>query len=155
MKPDVFYRRHLPKLGAWQTLEIVAAMEFMNAIDTDRTPAHSSLTVLYKAMQRMVEGEAPDKVWRQGRGKPADNGISPDMVVSAYIELQRRRSIGANPLRDAKALAVVAFKIGGPTVDARRQIDRHWQQGSANVESLDSDDLERIIEPYKDPDNPV
>lgn len=135
--------------------QMVSALKIVKDFDTGKAPRTKDLNRVKKAFQEIFGGVQPAAIWGNhiglGKvvGRQTHHGFTPSDVVSAYIELQRRRNgsdYGALEL--AKSQAADSF-IDLTGKDKERQIDRDWAKGRTTVEPLSTEQLEQLVAPHK------
>lgn len=146
------YRRRIKKAAVLDTPQINAAAELVLAVEEGRSPPQDSLAVLTEAFKDIFGGKkSPNGVFGRRGGRPPEMGISPAMVVAAYIEQQRRsleKTQSKGALESAKRQAQRVFvDVGG--ADVERAIDRDWATGRSKVESLTDSALDEILRPHE------
>ncbi len=155
MKKFTRSQSSLKKWVAIDTIEVRAAANLVSAVSQNQMPDSESLEVLADAFKR-VFGSAESDDWLcqsiglvRAPGRAASYGFKPADIVSALIELERRK-IGntRGALSEAKRRAIDVFvDVSGE--NAARIIDRDWASGRSTVEGLSNEDLEALIAPYK------
>lgn len=79
-------------------------------------------------------------------GRPKEYGFTSSDIVSAVVELHKRKTGCIDAV--AKNYALQVFEdISGS--DAARQISRDWEKGRATVSGLTTQELENLVEPYE------
>ena len=148
MKPGPLYTRYPAKAEVLDAPEIRTVVAFVLAMDAGRVPSQETLEAACQIFQRILCCEAPGTVPGKWKGRPSDNGLSSDIVVSAFIEIEiRQLPQPKNGLARACMSAINEFGIGGERHDAQRQVRRHWKAGKNTVQHLDTADLEKIFVP--------
>jgi hypothetical protein len=140
---------------AVDTPQMRAAINLVIATKDGQVPDMESLNVLADAFLKVFGGVNPQTIFGgtlglvPTPGGQADYGFTPADVVSAVIELERRRLGGRRgALAAAKRHACKVFvDIAGPA--AMRSVERDWSAGRRTVESLSDADLQAIIKPYE------
>lgn len=152
------YRRKLGKPLALDTPAVRAAVNLVLAVEAGEQPNADTLRTLHDAFLQLFGGTPPKQLFgfpcglALPRKRPPDHGFTPTDVVSAFIELERRRLIGegdAAALERAKEAAVDAFVEFDGQKDPSRALDRYWAEGQSTVEALDDDELRAILDPYQ------
>ena len=133
---------------------IASALKIVKNFDTGKAPRTIDLDRVKEAFQKIFGGAQPASIWGnhiglcKTVGRQTHHGFTPSDVVSAYIELQRRRNgSGYGELEQAKIQTCGAF-IDLTGEDKERQIDRDWAKGRTTVEPLSNEELEQIIAPH-------
>ena len=132
-----------------------AAANLVIAVGEGAYAADQDLQTLAAGFQEAFGKESPQKIFgsRLGyvkpKGKPLAYGLKPEDIVSAHIELERRK-LGSTrgTLQRAQELTVEAF-IDISEGDAIRQVRRDWQNGKNTVQGLSEADLQSLLEPYE------
>jgi hypothetical protein len=132
-----------------------AAVNLVIAVKDGKVPDNESLNVLADAFLDVFGGRNPKALFGSsiglvhGRGRRPDYGFTASDIVSAVIEIERRRLNGARgALAAAKRLALESFvDISGDS--ASRSIERDWAAGKNTVESMTLDELNALVLPYK------
>lgn len=152
------YRRKLGKPLALDTPAVRAAVNLVRAVEAGEQPNADTLRTLHDAFLQLFGGTPPKQLFGSPCGlalprkRPPDHGFTPADVVSAFIELERRRLLGegdAAALERAKEAAVDAFVEFDGQKDPSRALDRYWAEGQSTVEALDDDELRAILDPYQ------
>lgn len=152
------YRRKLDKPLALDTPAVRAAVNLVRAVEAGEQPNADTLRTLHDAFLELFGGTPPTHLFGSPcgfalpKGRPPEHGFTPADVVSAFIELERRRLIGegdAAALERAKEAAVDAFVEFDGQKDPSRALDRYWAEGQSTVEALDDDELRAILDPYQ------
>lgn len=152
------YRRKLGKPLALDTPAVRAAVNLVLAVEAGEQPNADTLRTLHDTFLQLFGGTPPKQLFgfpcglALPRKRPPDHGFTPTDVVSAFIELERRRLIGegdAAALERAKEAAVDAFVEFDGQKDPSRALDRYWAEGQSTVEALDDDELRAILDPYQ------
>lgn len=152
------YRRKLGKPLALDTPAVRAAVNLVLAVEAGKQPNADTLRTLHDAFLELFGGTPPKQLFGSPcgfalpKGKPPDHGFTPSDVVSAFIELERRRLIRegvAAALERAKEAAVDAFVEFDGQKDPSRALDRYWDAGRGTAEALDDDELRAILDPYQ------
>lgn len=151
------YRRNQSQLKgvAIDSAQMRAAVNLVIAVKDGKIPDRESLNVLADAFLEIIGGKNPKDLFGSsiglvhGTGRRPDYGFTPSDIVSAVIEIERRRLNGARgAIAAGKRLALELFvDISGD--DASRSIERDWAAGKKTVESLSLDELHALILPYK------
>ena len=122
------------------------------AFDDGKTPEERDLKLGHQACWDFMTGV--DDVFKstaQKTGRPADQGITKSIIVSALIELKRRKlaALGdPKALLNAKKIAIQDFELSNLDDSAIRTINRYWSEGSPTVFALQCKELELLIAPY-------
>lgn len=132
-----------------------AAVNLVIAVKDGQQPGQQSLTLLADAFLEVFGGKDPKDILGGSLGlvpTPGGQphyGFTPADIVSAYIELERRRlGKGRGALAAAKRSAATVFvDIGGVCV--ARAIERDWKAGRTTVECLSDTDLVELLRPYE------
>lgn len=140
---------------AVDTPQMRAAVNLVIAVKDGLTPDTESLNIIADAFLKVFGGKNPKDIFGghlglvPTQGRQADYGITPSDVVSAAIELERRKFGGKRgDLTKAKNKVLAAcVDIGG--ADPERSINRDWALGHETVEPLSDADLVELIRPYK------
>ena len=152
------YRRKLGKPLALDTPAVRAAVNLVLAVEAGKQPNADTLRTLHDAFLQLFGGTPPKQLFGSPCGlalpkkRPPDHGFTPADVVSAFIELERRRLLRegvAAALERAKEAAVDAFVEFDGQKDPSRALDRYWDAGRGTAEALDDDDLRAILDPYQ------
>ncbi len=151
------YRRNQSQLKGVviDSAQMRAAVNLVIAVKDGKIPDNESLNVLADAFLDVFGGKNPKALFGSsiglvhGRGRRPDYGFTPSDIVSAVIEIERRRLNGARgALTAAKRLALESFvDISGD--NAGRSIERDWAAGRNTVESMTLDELNALVLPYK------
>ncbi len=151
------YRRNQSQLKGVviDSAQMRAAVNLVIAVKDGKIPDDESLNVLADAFLEVIGGKNPKALFGSsiglihGPGRRPDYGFTPSDIVSAVIEIERRRLNGVRgALAAAKRLALKSFvDISGD--DAWRSIERDWAAGKKTVESMTLDELNALILPYK------
>ncbi len=144
----------LLKGGVIDTAQMRAAVNLVIAVQDGEIPKKEDLNVLADAFLEVFGGKNPKLVFGHsiglvyGPGRNPSFGFKPADIVSAVIEIERRRLQGnRGALAAAKRHALDSFvDISG--ADAHRSIDRDWANGRRNVEQLSLEDLNELVRPY-------
>lgn len=144
----------LLKGGVIDTAQMRAAVNLVIAVQDGEIPRKEDLNVLADAFLEVFGGKNPKLVFGHsiglvyGPGRNPSFGFKPADIVSAVIEIERRRLQGnRGALAAAKRNALDSFvDISG--ADAHRSIDRDWANGRRNVEQLSLEDLNELVRPY-------
>jgi hypothetical protein len=132
-----------------------AAVNLVISVKDGHSPDMHSLNILADAMLSVFGGKNPKEIFGgtlglvPTTGRQADYGFTPSDIVSAVIEMERRK-LGSKrgALAEAKRTALAAFSdIGGDS--AARSIERDWAKGRRTVEGLPDADLIELVRPYK------
>lgn len=140
---------------AVDTPQMRAAVNLVIAVKDGLMPDTESLSIIADAFLKVFGGKNPKDIFGgtlglvPTPGRQAAYGFTPSDIVSAVIELERRKlGGGRGALSDAKKIALAAFvDIGG--ADPERSINRDWKAGRATVEPLSDAELVELIRPYK------
>lgn len=152
------YRRKLGKPLALDTPAVRAAVNLVLAVEAGEQPNADTLRTLHDAFLQLFGGTPPKQLFGSPCGlalprkRPPDHGFTPADVVSAFIELERRRLIRegvAAALTRAKEAAVDAFVEFDGQADTKKAINRYWGAGRGTAEVLDDDELRAILDPYQ------
>lgn len=153
---DLYYRNQSRiKPLASDTPTMRAAVNLVIAVKDGQLPTNQDLILLADAFLEVFGGKNPKDIFGGSLGlvpTPGGQphyGFTPADIVSAYIELQRRR-LGnkRGALTAAKRKAAGAFvDLNG--ADVQRAIERDWSAGRKTVEHLSDDDLAELLHPYK------
>lgn len=151
------YRRNQSQLKGFtiDSNQMRAAVNLVIAVKDGKVPDNESLNVLADAFLEVFRGTNPKVLFGssiglvQGLGRRPDYGFTPSDIVSAVIEIERRRLLyRRGALTAAKKIALESFvDISGQ--DAARSIERDWAIGKKTVESLSLSELDELIRPYK------
>lgn len=142
---------------AVDTPQMRAAVNLVISVKDGKIPDTNSLNVLADALLAVFGGKNPKDIFGgtlglvPTPGRPADYGFTPSDIVSAVIEMERRK-LGSKrgALTQAKHTALTQFpEIGGDIADATRSIERDWAKGRKTVEGLSDSDLVELVRPYK------
>jgi hypothetical protein len=131
-----------------------AAINLVIAVKDGQLPDSQSLNLLADAFLEIFGGKNPKDILGGTLGlvpTPGGQphyGFPPADIVSAYIELERRKLGKARgALAAAKRSAAAVFvDIGG--VGVSRAIERDWKAGRTTVECLSDADLVELLRPY-------
>lgn len=124
-----------------------AAFSIVEALESGAMPNREDLEKITPALKSMLGGTPADVAWglAKGRGKPPETGFITAEIVSAYIELDRRkRGNERGALARAKEAAVRAF-FDQSAIEPMRKISEYWSTGKALVPSLSDEDLRSLI----------
>jgi len=132
-----------------------AAANLVIAVKDSQQPDMESLDILADAFLEVFGGVNPKNILGgtlglvPTPGAQKHYGFTPSDVVSAYIELERRRlGNGRGALTKAKKNAAAAFvDLGG--VDVQRSIERDWSLGKITVSNLSDYELRELLRPYE------
>ena len=132
-----------------------AAVNLVITVKDGKRPDTQSLNILADAFLEVFGGANPKHILGSTLGlvpTPGSQkhyGFSPSDIVSAYIELERRRQGNVKgALTKAKKNAAAAFvDLGG--VDVQRSVERDWRLGKATVGALSDAELRELLRPYK------
>lgn len=132
---------------------LVAAFNIVDALENGAMPNHEDLEKIGPALKAMLSGTPADVAWglSRGRGKPPETGFTTAEIVSAYIELERRKhgdELGA--LARAKENAALAF--GSYRAPDPRKIQGYWDTSKGFVSALSDEDLHALISFNQIPD---
>lgn len=151
-----YYRNQSRIKGlACDTPTMRAAVRLVIAVKDGDAPDTDSLNLLADAFLEVFGGQNPKDILGgtlglvPTPGGQAHYGFTPADIVSAYIELERRR-LGnkRGALTAAKQMAAVAFvDLNG--ADVQRAIARDWSAGRKTVEHLSDVELAELLRPYK------
>lgn len=140
---------------AVDTPQMRAAVNIVIAVKDGQVPDAASLDVLADTFLKVFGGVNPKTIFGSTLGLvptpggQADYGFTPADVVSAVIELERRRLGGRRgALAAAKRHARAVF-VDIEGADPMRSVERDWSAGRCTVESLSNTDLQEIIRPYE------
>lgn len=151
-----YYRNQSRVKGlACDTPTMRAAVNLVIAVKDGQLPDSQSLNLLANAFLEVFGGKNPKDILGgtlglvPTPGGQAHYGFTPADIVSAYIELERRRlGKGRGALAAAKRSAANDFvDIGG--ADVARAIERDWKAGRTSVERLSDAELVELLRPYK------
>ncbi len=152
------YRRKLDKPLALDTPAVRAAVNLVLAVEAGEQPNADTLRTLHDAFLQLFGGTPPKQLFGSPCGlalpkkRPPDHGFTPADVVSAFIELERRRLEGEGEtpaLTRAQKSAAYSFVEFEGQRDPIRAIKRDWAEGQSTVEALDDDELRAILDPYQ------
>lgn len=136
-----------------ESTQLAAAAKLVDALHNGTTPEQADLETIGLACQEMLRGVPTEEAWgiTQGRGRPRESGFTNAEIVSAYIELERRK-LGKErgALSTAKSMAAIAFR-SDKEVDPRK-IQDYWSNGKDLVSSWPDEDLKSLLCPHKLPD---
>ena len=151
------YRRNQSQLKGVDidSTQMRAAVNLVIAVKDGKQPDIESLNVLADAFLEVFGGKNPKALFGRsiglvhGPGRRPDYGFTPSDIVSAVIEIERRRlQYKRGALAAAKKLALQSFiDISGDC--AARSIERDWATGKKTVESLSLSELNELIRPYQ------
>ena len=136
-----------------ESCELVAAFNFVAALEEGAVVDPKDLETIAQACKEMLRGVPPEEAWGiyQGRGRPTELGFTNAEVVSAYIELERRKIGNARgALSNAKKMAEHAF--GSYRQLDARVIERYWHDGKAVASALPDSDLKSLLSLHALPD---
>jgi hypothetical protein len=151
-----YYRNQSRVKGlACDTPTMRAAVNLVISVKDGQLPDNQSLTLLADAFLEAFGGKNPKDILGGSLGLvptpggQSHYGFTPADIVSAYIELERRRlGNGRGALASAKRSAADVFvDIGGGNV--ARAIERDWKAGRSTVECLSDADLCELLRPYE------
>lgn len=151
------YRRNqsLVKGLAIDTPQMRAAINLTIAVKDGLNPDKESLNILADAFMEVFGGVNP-KVFFGNHlglvptlGRQSSYGFTPAHIVSAVIEIERRKLGNVRgALSKAKQIAIEKFiDINGES--AMRSVERDWAEGKATVSELSDDNLIELVRPYK------
>lgn len=152
------YRRKLDKPLALDTPAVRAAVNLVLAVEAGEQPHADTLRTLHDAFLQLFGGTPPKQLFGSPcgfalpKGRPPEHGFTPADVVSAFIELERRRLEGEGEtaaLDRAQKSAAYSFVEFEGQRDPIRAIKRDWSEGQSTVGALDDDDLRAILDPYQ------
>ncbi len=155
MKKFTRSQSSLKRVKVLDTAEVRAAVNLVAAVSQKQMPDHESLEVLADAFKRVLDGGESEEWLKQAigivraPGRAANYGFKPADIVSAVIELERRKlgnQRGALAAAKKKAINVFVDVSGD---NAARIIDRDWTLGRSTVEGMSNEDLEALIAPYQ------
>lgn len=144
----------LLKGGVIDTAQMRAAVNLVIAVKDGGVPNKEDLNVLADAFLEVFGGKNPKLVFGHsiglvyGPGRNPSFGFKPADIVSAVIEIERRKLQGnRGALAAAKRHARESFvDISGEHAD--RSIERDWSEGRHTVEHLTLDELQELVRPY-------
>lgn len=144
----------LLKGGVIDTAQMRAAVNLVIAVKDGDVPNKEDLNVLADAFLEVFGGKNPKLVFGHslglvyGPGRNPSYGFKPADIVSAVIEIERRKRLGnRGALAAAKRHARESFvDISGDHAD--RSIERDWKEGKHTVELLSLEELKELVHPY-------
>lgn len=151
------YRRNqsLVKGLAVDTPQMRAAVNLVMAVKDGLAPDTKNLNILADAFLEVFGGKNPKEIFGgtlglvPTLGRQANYGFTPSDIVSAVIEIERRKLGNVRgAVSEAKKIAIKKFiDINGE--NAMRTVERDWRKGKAMVSALSDADLIELVRPYK------
>ena len=158
------YRRNQSRFKplAVDTPQMRAAVNLVIAVKDGQQPAMASLNIIADAFLEVFGGKNPKDIFGGAlglvptHGRQTGYGFTPADIVSAVIEIERRKQGSARgALSKAKLNALKLFvDIGGGDIqNAMRCVERDWKAGRATVEQLADSELADLVRVYETTDN--
>jgi hypothetical protein len=143
-----------------KTPQAEAAIQLIVDVDTGRHPDPETLRAVRDALAEILSsadaGKTAKAVFGQDKGgRPSSSGFTRSDIVSAVIELERRKLKGRGALTRAKTIAGQQIEeLAKPMTDEsrKREIERDWKAGKRTVKDLSNADLESLLTPHRIPD---
>lgn len=132
---------------------LVAAFNIVEALENGAMPDREDLEKIRPALKAMLGGTQADVAWglARVRGKPPETGFTTAEIVSAYIELDRRKH-GDEKGALARAKENAAWAFGSYRAPDPRKIQGYWDTSKAFVSALSDEDLQALISFNQIPD---